>query len=472
MTHALRGWVKTGYAVAETGITAAEFFLQVYLLKFYVDSVGLSPTSAGLAIALAMVWDAVTDPLMGAVSDRTRLRGGRRRPYFLVGGLALAAALVFLFTPPTALSSTGSFLWLLGGTVLLNTAMTLIAVPHCALAADMAPQPSARNDLFGRRFVFANVGLISAVVVPGLVAAEVAEPRAAVRLTVMVIGLLVVVTAVVTWRATRGYDQPAAGSRGKSLHVRGLVAPLRNPGFLILLGAYLLGSMGRTLNSAVALFYYQYRLLLSEQTVFLAVLLPFTALLAMSVVVWIQIADRLGKKRPAMAGILFLGLSTMVVYPVFPAGTAWPPALYGMTAGLMIGAVFLLDAMVSDAADWDRLRRGHNAVGLYFGYQRLFAKLARALGLALSGFLLEQIGFEQGAAVQSQATQNGLALIFGPVVGACFVAAALVLCAWPFDAAKEQRISRLRQKRDEANGCTKQIEGNGDTHMKQLGTLT
>ncbi len=447
MAQRLRGWVKTGYAVAESGMTAAEFFLQVYLLKFYVDSVGLSPASAGLALALAMVWDALTDPLMGAVSDRTRWGGGRRRPYLPVGGFSLAGAVLLLFSPPLALSPAGAFVWLLGGTMLLNTAMTVIAVPHCALAADMASHPAERNDLFGRRFVFANLGLIIAVVVPGLVTAQVADPREAVGIITAVISMLIVVTSMVTWRMTRGYDRPARMRPARLLDVNLLAAPLRNPCFLILLGAYLLGSMGRTLNSAVALFYYQYRLLLSEQTVFLAVLLPFTALLAVSVVGWIRVADRAGKKRPALVGILFLGLSTMVVYPLFPAGTAWPPALYGMTAGLMIGAVFLLDAMVSDAADWDSLRLGSNATGLYFGYQRLFAKLARALGLALSGFLLELIGFQQGAATQSEATREGLALIFGPVVGICFVAAALLLTAWPFDVAKERRISYLLQKR-------------------------
>ena len=80
------GGVKVGYGVGELGVAGAEFFVRVYLLKLYVDTVGLSASLAGLVLALAVVWDAVTDPLMGEISDRTRSRFGRRRPW--IGSVA------------------------------------------------------------------------------------------------------------------------------------------------------------------------------------------------------------------------------------------------------------------------------------------------------------------------------------------------------------------------------------------------
>ncbi|CAM2007715.1 MFS transporter [Acanthopleuribacter pedis] len=437
--------VQAGYGAAEIGITAGEFFIQVTLLKFYVDTVGLSPGLAGLALSLAVVWDAVSDPLMGYLSDRTRLAAGRRRPYLPLGAVGLALTFVLLFSPPDNLSQTAAFSWLLGSYVLLNTAMTVIAVPHLALAADMTPNPRDRTALFGWRFLFANIGLITAILVPGLVAAENAATGAATRTQVLVIAGLVVATALLSFRATRGYDHPAQATHPQNMRLawQAASAPLRNRAFLLPAAAFVLGSIGRTLNSAIALFYYQVRLHLDEQTMFLKVLLPFTLVVAVSIIGWVAAAKRVGKKWPAVVGIGFLGVSTVIVYPLFPVGQALPPAIYGVVAGLLIGAVFLLDAMVSDAADLDHLRRGQTDQGIYFGYWRMAAKVARALGLALSGFLLEWIGFQQGAPTQSEATAQGLAILFGPVVGAFFIAAALLLPAWPLSVAKERQISRL-----------------------------
>lgn len=438
--------VQAGYGAAEIGITASEFFLQVTLLKFYVDTVGLSPGLAGLALSLAVVWDAVSDPLMGLLSDRTRLRAGRRRPYLPVGALALAGTFILLFNPPKMEQGT-AFGWLLGSYVLLNTAMTVLAVPHLALAADMAPNPRTRTALFGWRFLFANFGLITAILVPGLVASQ-ATADTATRTQVMVIAVLVVATALLSYRATRGYDRPAEAT-DTQLHgaLQAALAPLRNSAFLLLAASFVLGSVGRTLNSALALFYYQYRLHLDEQTVFLKVLLPFTTVVACSIIGWVAVAGRIGKKWPAAFGIGALGVSTVVVYPLFPPGNALPPAIYGILAGLLIGAVFLLDAMVSDAADLDRLKRRQTEQGIYFGYWRMAAKIARALGLALSGFLLDTIGFQQGATTQTPETVQGLAILFGPVVGICFIIAALLLPLWPLNIDKERRINRILSRR-------------------------
>ena len=91
---------RIGYSVAETGINAVETLLRLYLLIFYTDAVGLAPGWAGLAVALGLCWDAVTDPLMGYLSDRWYSRLGGRRPFLLLGGLLLAISVYLLFSPP------------------------------------------------------------------------------------------------------------------------------------------------------------------------------------------------------------------------------------------------------------------------------------------------------------------------------------------------------------------------------------
>ena len=86
--------VKAGYGAADFGMAGVEILLQLFLLEFYTRSVGLSPSLTGYALAIAVAWDAVTDPLMGAVSDRTRTRWGMRRPYMVGGSLLFALSVV------------------------------------------------------------------------------------------------------------------------------------------------------------------------------------------------------------------------------------------------------------------------------------------------------------------------------------------------------------------------------------------
>lgn len=151
--------VMAGYATAEIGITAVEVLAQIYLLEFFVSAVGLKASLAGLALSLAVLWDAISDPLMGTISDRTKTEFGKRRPYILVGGFLLAASIYWMFSPPQLETQTEKFLFLLGIYLLVNTAMTILAVPHIALGGEMTFVPSERTRIFGWRFFSATLDL-------------------------------------------------------------------------------------------------------------------------------------------------------------------------------------------------------------------------------------------------------------------------------------------------------------------------
>ena len=126
-TSIQRPWIKKFlFGSADFGIAAVESVIQIYLLKFYSESVGLSATLVGFALAIAMLWDAVSDPIMGGISDRTYHSQGRRRPFFIPGTITLAATFVLLFNPPLV-SNTTIFIYLVLVFLVLNTAMTLVS---------------------------------------------------------------------------------------------------------------------------------------------------------------------------------------------------------------------------------------------------------------------------------------------------------------------------------------------------------
>jgi Na+/melibiose symporter-like transporter len=327
----LPGAVKVGYGAGSVGIAATEFFVRIYLLKLYTDLLGLSPSLAGTALAVALVGEVMTDPVVGELSDRTRSRAGRRRPWIAAGAVLGAIVFVALFRPPSIESQAGLAAWLLGSYLLFSTVMTMLAVPHAALGGELASDPTTRNEVFGWRFLFTNVGLVAGIVLPAAVTGEGGDATAAAPW----LGLVVVCGALVAVRATRGRDRP--DTSGASFSLRTLLGSLRSVArsrpFRPLLGAYMIGSVALTLNSALALFYYEHRLRLGEREVFLGILLPFALVIALSIGGWVLLSRRVGRRWTAFTGVLVLGVGSSIVYPLLPAGSLLLPMGWGADRG-------------------------------------------------------------------------------------------------------------------------------------------
>ena len=458
---------KAGYGAVDLGLAAVESLVQIYLLKFYNVVIGLPSTLAGVALALAILWDAVSDPVMGGVSDRTGLAGGRRRPYFVPGAVLLATAFARLYNPPALSNNAIAFAYLLGTFVLLNTGMTVVGVPHFALGGEITFDRHQRTQLFAYKRLFAVLGVLAGTLTPALVLAHwtsgdgdaaVAQSRS---LTSLLLVAPIVLTAWLSVRATRGLDRPApVEEQGPAFGLRQLWRlfaaqrfALANPLFLPLVIGFIIAAMGRTINASVALYYYEYRLGLSEQQAVVGILLPFFLCFLASMPGWIWLSRRYGKRLPATVGVVGLGATTAVVYPLFPEGQLAAPFVYSIVGGVLAGAIVLLDSMVADSVDYDLLKTRRNREGLYFGVWKMGTKVSRALGLVLAGVLLDAIGFEAGAATVGPEVAQGLAWLFGPVVGLLFVAAGVVLWRMPLTDAVHERVQRLlrrRQRRDAA----------------------
>lgn len=456
-------------------MSAAEVLLQLYLLEFYTRVVGLDPLWAGAALALAVLWDAATDPAMGTISDHTRTRWGKRRPYMFAGAGSLALSIMLIFHPPDLATQSGKFAFLLLSYVLVNTSMTLIAAPHAALGGEMSFDASERTEIFGWRLLFRNGGFLLGALLPGILLAsmnanETAGGETASReIATRYIAAVTAVGGLVTCVATRHLDNGSrflerSYARGVGAKLRGFFRGLRyvvtNPVFAPLLWAFAIAQIGRTLNASLALYYYKIRLELPETAVVLYILGGFMASISASIVFWVLISRRFGKKWPAFSGALALGILTVVAYPLFPPGNLWLPLLVASGfCGFLAGAIVLFDSLVADIVDHDELQTGDHREGLYFGCWTMATKAARALGLAITGGLLHWIGYEEGAAAQAPEVGPRIALVFGPAVGVCFIAAALVFCLMPLTTERHRRVQallarrRARRKRDDGAGA-------------------
>lgn len=447
--------IKAGFGVAELGITSVQILTQLYLLEFYTQTIGLIPSLAGIALAISVLWDAVSDPLMGILSDNTKSRWGRRRPFIILGSLTLAFSIGILFSPPNIQEQGILFLYLLGTFILLNTAMTILSVPHLALGGELSSHPEDRTEIFGWRLLFSNFGILFGMLLPALILQSLGDETKkenilqARYLSAWGVGILVFLSGIVTFWVT---GSPKIPKRVHLTHKQNFTLKLmfksssqvlRNKIFLPLFLAFVIATFGRTFNTAIALFYYKFRLGLDESDIIIKILFPFFVIIILSIPFWLWLSKKYGKKYPAFFGILILGLSTVIAYPLYPYGNVYYPLITAVLGGICAGSIFLLDSLVADIVDHDELMTGEMKEGLFFGFWKMGTKFAQAIGLGVSGFILDGIGFDPSSQIQSAEVSFRLAMIFGPVVGGFFVLGAVTFLWMPLNEELHNRIKKL-----------------------------
>ena len=437
--------VQIGYAFAEIGQNLVETAIRIYLLIYYTDVVGLNARLAGIAVGLSLVWDACIDPVMGAISDRTRHRFGGRRGYLPLGGLLLAGGLLAVFHPPELDSQWARFGWLLFSSCFLGTGMTVLSVPYMAMGGELTEHPHERAVLFGWRFGFANFGGMLAAALPTLFLQAGETNAVAMRPVSVLAAGIVVVTAWTSFWAVRGLAVPTAPAAAVPLRAA-FVLPLRNPTFRPLLLVYVIATIGIGVNSACALYYYQYRLHLAE-TQIQGLLVLFLGVFTTSILGWVLLAKRFGKRRPMALGAIALGIGTAALYLLAEPGNFLVPLLAGgLGLGALVGCIVLIDTLLTDVIDHDQVRSRQVRSGLYFGVWRFASKLARAASIGAAGYVLDLAGFVPNQP-QTEGVELALMLLFGPGVGGFFVVAGALLWRYRFDEQKQAQVRRILDRR-------------------------
>jgi Na+/melibiose symporter-like transporter len=420
-----------GYGAAELGVSGSEVMLRVGLLIYYTQIIGLRPELASYAIAIGVIWDAVSDPIMGRISDYANINGQKRRPFMLPGAIGLAIFIYLIFNVPALETQTSKFFYLLATYLGINTFLTILSVPHIALGGDISKEPEIRMKLFGSRLIFANIGLILGTIIPAIAVMcewkSIPPDASASR----VMALLTLFGVGITLLSTSNLDKASSSvpRRGHSLksYFQELSHVLSNRSFSWLLVAYMTATIGLTLNSSLALYYYKYYLQLDDVTV-RGIIAFFMFVFCLAIPFWIWVARFFPKHVIIIINILLLGLMTIFGYPLFPPGSAIGPLLAGVFGGIFVGSVVLLDVAVADLADQQaaRAENQESNQGIYFGFWKMGLKLSRAIALILTGNLLQWAGFTV-TQIPDKATSFRLALLFGPGVGVFLLAAVALI---------------------------------------------
>lgn len=400
---------------------------------YYVDVMGLNAGVAGILWSIYGLWNAINDPLMGQLSDRTRSRFGRRVPYVAFGAIPLGLSFFFLWTPP------GHSPWLLAAYFLMilfvfDTLYSLTIIAYNALFPEIAPTPRDRIDLSAVREILATVALLASFILAPILAEEIGYiTMGAVMGTFIAAGYLIAMIGV--------KERPIDESKEQSLGLGpSLKIVLSNRAFRWFLGANISKEYIWLLLAGMLPFWRKYALgIQGKVDVFgltlgagdaEAVLLGVPILLTIPVLlVWRPIVGKLGYRKTWIAGSLTFipGLLVMTFATDFYTGLAGTLLIIPGLANSMIMPFPVISEIIDNDA---KQEHGYRREGLFFGMNGGIVKLAFSAQGILFAIVTAVTGFAEGSPVQTETAIWGIRFLIGvtPIIAALIVA----ICMWKY----------------------------------------
>lgn len=394
MTDRIPVLQKIAYAAPAFALAVVGIPVYVYLPKFYTDVVGVHITALGYILLAVRLFDAVTDPALGLLSDRTDTRYGRRRPYIVGGSLLLAGSIFFLFNPPM-MGRTAETVWFSVGIFSLFLFWTVVTVPYESLGPEITFNYHERTTLFGMRDGALIAGTLAAASAPAIIDAALGLPdtgegeRTAFFWMSAIYAPLVIASCV--WCVFAVRELPRSEGRSWGGLISGYGQVFQNRPFVILLIAYTVSAVGSNLPATLILYYVEYVLESDKADLFLLIYFV-TGVIFMPG--WIWLSGRADKKR---AWLTAIGVNTGAFIGVFFLGPG-DTAMYGILvflSGVGLGGTLALPSSIqADVIDYDELRWGERREGRYIGLWSIAKKLAAALGVGVGLSVLGVSGYE------------------------------------------------------------------------------
>lgn len=412
----------------------AALTLPVYaLLPKHYANLGVAVGAIGIALLIARLWDVITDPLVGWLSDRTTGRFGRRKPWVLAGLPVTMVAVWALFLPTGSVGLVHLVAW----SFVLYLGWTMMFVPYTAWGAELAGDYDERTRVAAYRDVLFLLGSISAPVIINAVGAGEAgmEGEALRALGLFVLLLLPVAALLLAWKVPEPVQPPRRKRIGFK---RGFILLAGNKPFQRLVLAYLLNGLANGLPGQLFLFYVQFVLLEGERAGLLLLAYLVSGLLA--VPLWLKLSARYGKHRVWSWAMLW-ACGWFACVPLLGPGDFWGFLAICVLTGSVLGADLILpSSMQADVVDQDTARGGTARTGVYFAIWGLATKLALALA-ALGLTAAAWFGF-RAAADNTPEALTALTVIYSLVPIVFKVAAVGLLWRWPITAEVQADLRR------------------------------
>lgn len=464
-------WRKIGFGLGDIFGGGSGIVISFYYLYFLTDIVRISPALAGTAFLISKVYDAVTDPLEGMLTDRTRTPLGRRRPYLLAGILLIFLSFFLLWYPPAFESETGRFAFVLSAYLFFSTVVSIVMVSYNALASELSLDYHERTSISSTRIFFSTVSSVLSAVLPLEIVKAVPDPRTGYMIMGLVFGAFYALPFIITVIATRErpeFQKPVT----RNIDLRDLfVRPFGVRAFVFVLFMYLLAFTAMDTVSSIVIYFMKYYLGRGGEANYVSGTLLVAQVVSLPF--YVALSRRTSKKTGYIVGALLTTLTMFCSFLITPDAPVWAVYVFAAMVGLGTGGiVVMIYAIFPDIPDIDELQSGERREGTYSALVTFMRKLSSAVAIFIVSNLIGAAGYVQPVEQvvdgvetlveqpQSAAFLLTLRLIFviAPVV---LIGVALVFASkYPLSPEVHARLNRILAKRraGEAESDAEQAE--------------
>ena len=448
-------WEKAGYGFGDMSSSMFWKIFSYYLPFFYSNVFGLSLAHAGTLLLITKLYDAVFDPIMGMIADRTRTRWGMYRPYLLWAALPFAIAGVLTFTTPDAgYGLKHAFAYVTY--IIMMTVYSVINVPYGAMLGVVTPDSREKTVFSSYRMFFAYGG--------SFIALAIFEPllkffqssggvstAASWQYTMAVVGLICALLFFLCFAMTKERVKPEASQSGGSSVLKDMKSLVRNVPWWILLGAGIGVLLFNSIRGGVAAYYFKD--VIGASAIFTCGIFLAVGEVAnmLGVALAVPLSDRIGKKSSYILALVVAGvLSLFIMFlPVSEPAGLW--TLMGLQVLISVAAgvtLPLLWSMFADIADYSEYKNASASTGLIFSSSSMAQKFGGAFGSALILWVLAAFGYDTSEnVVQAQSAITGLKAMMSWIPAAGAFLAAIVVAFYPLTTSKMKEISAVLAER-------------------------
>lgn len=439
------GWATLAhYATPLAPMYLLYMMVTVVYMNFATDVLLVAPGVIGTIFFGSKLWDAVSDPMVGYLSDRTRSRFGRRKSWIYASVLPIVAMTIMLWSPPADLDERGLLLWVVISVLGFYTAFTIYVIPQMALGLELSPSPHERARVFAGRQVTLTLGMLGAFLIatPMIIDNPSARENAGFLSTTTALVLAFSILVCTFWLPPERTDYIGRGAKNPLAAVRDV---LRNPHARLLLFVYFIEVFGIGATSAMTPYLLKYVIKAADYIGI--VFLFYTAPAFLSIPFWVWLGRRYERHklwRFAM-GLQAIGYGTIIFQE---EGRLWLMIVSSLINGFATACGQTLGyAIKGDVIDYDEYLTGERKEGSYLAAWSLASKFGTGLMIALSGWALQLSGFIPNVAQ----TQTVHWTIKGMTGGAPFVCILIGMLAFSRFSLDSHESARIRAAIDARN---------------------
>ena len=413
MEHRLSRRTKLVYGVGDTGFSLTTTIIGAYFLIFMTDVVGLAPGLAAIAIFVGRSWDYINDPIFGHISDRTRTRWGRRRPFLLFGALPFAFAFAMLWWRPPLERDILLVAYYALAYVVFDAAATFIYMPYFALTPELTSDYDERTSLTTYRMFFSILGSLAAFTIPLAIIGSF-YPESAPRVFIMglVFGVASALPLLIVFFGTS--ERPVFMEQARPGVRQSLQAAFRNRPFVYGLIVFLLTWVAVEILQATLLFFVKYVVQRESQNDLVMATIFVTALFALPI--WDWVSRHWSKRWAYIGGIAFWAMVQIGMITLGPSTGLVTILVMCVLAGIGVAAAHVLPwSILPDAIEWGEWKTGERHEGMFYSLVTLIRKATTSLAVPAVGLILQFTGYVPNADTQPASALTGIRIVIGPV---------------------------------------------------------